>query len=308
MLPRKHHYIPIFYLKRWAGADGRVCEYSKPFRNKVVPRRVHPAGTGYTDRLYELRGLPADVAQVIEDGFFKAVDVSAAEALALLDKGLEPSDVRLRSAWTRFILSLLLRCPEDLEHFRMAWPALLSQTDEASERSYQELRGPDDPQTLAEFITADPSIVERSTFSAFVGLIDNQSLGSKINSYAWQVLELPSHCDELFTSDRPVIRTNGLLAENGHLALPIGPRKLFVCSPHPAVLKGLENSDASELAREVNRQVVEYAVRYVYGTTDRSLRYVQNRMAKRKQPRLAMTLTATSGSDLLAESFKNVPP
>jgi hypothetical protein len=26
--PIRHHYIPVFYLKKWTGPDGRLCEYS----------------------------------------------------------------------------------------------------------------------------------------------------------------------------------------------------------------------------------------------------------------------------------------
>jgi len=43
----KHHYIPVFYLKQWAGVDGRVCEFSKPY-DRVKPRRAHPDGTAYS--------------------------------------------------------------------------------------------------------------------------------------------------------------------------------------------------------------------------------------------------------------------
>src|SRR5580692_1218431 len=42
----KHHYIPVFYSKEWAGPDGRLCEYSRPY-DVVKPKRVHPDGTGY---------------------------------------------------------------------------------------------------------------------------------------------------------------------------------------------------------------------------------------------------------------------
>lgn len=39
--PKKHHYILVFYLKRWVTADDRICEFSRPYL-KVVPRRTHP--------------------------------------------------------------------------------------------------------------------------------------------------------------------------------------------------------------------------------------------------------------------------
>ena len=31
---QKHHYLPVFYLKQWAGPDRRLCEFSRP--HKVV--------------------------------------------------------------------------------------------------------------------------------------------------------------------------------------------------------------------------------------------------------------------------------
>ena len=33
----KHHYLPVFYLKQWAGKDGRLCEFSRPYKN-VKPK------------------------------------------------------------------------------------------------------------------------------------------------------------------------------------------------------------------------------------------------------------------------------
>jgi hypothetical protein len=39
----KHHYVPVFYTKEWAGLDGRVCEYSRPFR-EVKPDASIPMG------------------------------------------------------------------------------------------------------------------------------------------------------------------------------------------------------------------------------------------------------------------------
>jgi hypothetical protein len=50
-MAQKHHYIPKFYLKQWAGPDGRICEFSRPHK-EVKPRMVFPDGTGYERGLY----------------------------------------------------------------------------------------------------------------------------------------------------------------------------------------------------------------------------------------------------------------
>jgi hypothetical protein len=101
----KHHYIPVFYSKEWAGPDGRLCEYSRPY-DVVKPKRVHPDGTGYVRGLYTVPRNDPRVAEYIEREFFKVTDNSASLVLAMLRSG-QPivwnSDNR--SAWTRFILS-----------------------------------------------------------------------------------------------------------------------------------------------------------------------------------------------------------
>ncbi len=77
----------------------------------------------------------------------------------------------------------------------------------------------------------------------------------------WRIYTFPPHFYPLLTSDRPVIRTNGLAQKGGHLALPIGPRRLFVASHDPDVINGLWASAPRVLAAEVNKNTVESAVK-----------------------------------------------
>jgi hypothetical protein len=79
----KHHYLPVFYLKQWAGTDGRLCEFSRPYKS-VEPRRTHPDGTGYVRGLYKIEGLPPQTMNVIETKFLKPADGLASDALKAL--------------------------------------------------------------------------------------------------------------------------------------------------------------------------------------------------------------------------------
>jgi hypothetical protein len=77
---QKHHYLPVFYLKQWAGPDGRLCEFSRP--HKVVkPRRTYPDGTGYERGLYTFEGLSPSVADFLEQQFLLRADDGAYYAL-----------------------------------------------------------------------------------------------------------------------------------------------------------------------------------------------------------------------------------
>src|SRR4051812_3536649 len=123
--PNRHHYIPVFYLRQWTGDDGRLCQYSTPQRppaRKVVKaKRKFPAATGYIDGLYTIPGLAPDEAQFVEAQFMKMVDDWAAKALqTLLQPHPRTRDLPRREhvGWARFVYSLILRNPEQLQRMR----------------------------------------------------------------------------------------------------------------------------------------------------------------------------------------------
>jgi hypothetical protein len=290
--PTKHHYIPAFYLKRWAGADGKVTEFTKPYRDIII-KLIMPERTGYQEGLYELKGYEPERAQQVEEKFFKLIDTWASNALDMLERHGHnaPWDTDSRSAWSRFILSLLLRCPEDIALFRELWHADFVRTDEAGEAMYRAARKDGDPETFAEFLEGQPlSAKERRQYETLFSLIDNANVGREVNNMHWRVLQTPAEAPPLLTSDRPVIRTHNIKGPKGHIGLPIGPRLLFIASPDADLLKQVLNVDQVKLAKEINRQVVEGATRFVYGVDDKQLRFVQNRFGKTPQPRVLESL------------------
>ena len=111
----EHHYIPQFYLRRWAGDDDRICEFRRPYK-KINLQRVYPKQTGFLDRLYEKRGVPQSIAQQVEDKFMSPVDNFAAKALDLIETDVDKikNDAEQRSAWSLFLITLMSRMPEDL--------------------------------------------------------------------------------------------------------------------------------------------------------------------------------------------------
>ena len=113
-MPEDNHYLPIFYQKRWAGADDQVRVYSRPYRNTQVKRK-HPAGIGYQTDLYTAADPDIAVATYLEREFFKVADDFGAKALAVIEAGPWGSMHRqIRSGWTRFVMSLLHRNPEQI--------------------------------------------------------------------------------------------------------------------------------------------------------------------------------------------------
>ncbi|MEI9410276.1 DUF4238 domain-containing protein [Mesorhizobium salmacidum] len=277
--PNKHHYIPKFYLKRWSGFDGRLCEFSRPY-DHVKPRRTAPDGTGYVRGLYTLRGFEPDLAQQIEERFFGTTDCEASDVLGILEtKGPDgASEGPLRSAWSRFLLSLLLRTPENIEGLRAQWEHTFAKTDTETEAEYANVRQPGRPATFAEYLRSMPvEQIDRYLFGVFIPLVDNVRVGTILNKMVWSVFTAAKTRFEFLTSDRPIVRTP-LNIPDGYLALPIGPRKLFLATNSLDVIRRFQNANQDRLVADMNARVVGGAIKYVYGSSDTQRQFVSNRM------------------------------
>lgn len=291
--PKKHHYIPAFYLKRWA-VDGKVTEFRRWPRD-IVPKRVSAEATGFKKCLYELKGHEAEFAQQVEEKFFKPVDTQAHRALEMLENHGHYANwcSRTRSSWSQFILSLLLRTPEDIGLLREWWQEEFGRTDNEIEERYRAVRLESSPETFSEFLEGQPlGVKERYQFEILFSLIANENVGAAINNMHWRVLQTPLNAPTLLTSDRPVLRTSNIKGPRGHVALPIGPRLLFIASLDAQFLEQVLEADQVGVVKEVNRQVVEGAVHYVYGADESQYRSIKDRFGKTPQPRFMEELLA----------------
>jgi hypothetical protein len=188
-IPIKHHHLPVFYLKRWVGDDGRLCQFSRPHL-EVVAHRKYPSQTAYVERLYELPGLSLDKAQQIEQRFMQRVDSLAAEALTALEDDIArmTQDLRLRSAWSRFIMSLLMRTPEDIATLKSVTSEEWNRAMPRLESEYSAVRTPNDPLTFEEYLALrDPQDVDRWAMSLAPLLIDHPMIGGLLNNMRWLV-------------------------------------------------------------------------------------------------------------------------
>jgi hypothetical protein len=83
---------------------------------KAIPR--HPSRIGFQYDLYTIPGVDSETASHLERRFFLQTDNDAAEALTLFETNPKtPLSQRLRSGWTRFVVSLIRRAPEEVEIF-----------------------------------------------------------------------------------------------------------------------------------------------------------------------------------------------
>ena len=270
----KHHYIPKFYLKRWAASDRRICEYSRPFK-RVEPRWVHPDGTGYERGLYSIPGMPPDLTNIVEQQFLKPADNLASMALDALLGGVPfPKPAEMRRDWSRFLFSLLMRFPEAQRALKV----------DLTENVRQQTVAAKDPAAEFQKIT-ESNDLERATAQIFLDLLRTSKVTTTLCGMVWEVIELRDRQKNTFlTSDRPIIKTGRLYGlTEPHLVVPISPLHLFVASNDEHVFGILKGHVRDSLVAECNNEVVRSATKYVWGIDISQLRFVENRLTKTPQ-------------------------
>jgi hypothetical protein len=278
--PKKHHYLPVFYLKQWTGADNLLCQYSRPF-GEVKAQRKHPSGTGYEPELYTMAGVPGESARAVETRFMRETDNLAAQALQTLMSGNPTTmSLEIKSGWTRFIRSLSLRHPDFVAFLKKEVRLNGLKRMEQEGVSYDQWRRPHEPASLEEYRAAmESSPMEASEAVGLQQLIDHPKVGSFLNSMKWLVLELRRPKHALLTSDRPVITSNGLAYEDSFLMLPIAPRYVFVAvNTIETELRIKKLRDEASLPALINNAIVSQAQKHVYGQNDCQLRFIENRL------------------------------
>jgi Protein of unknown function (DUF4238) len=274
---QKHHYIPVFYLKQWMGPKQTVCEFSRP-RDRVKTRHVHPDGTGYVRGLYAIDDLDPDVVNAIENMFLKPSDNMAAEALHCLLRD-EPftHPLRMRHAWTRFLLSLLLRYPEAIGQMK-------KQLRENVERMYIEHRKPGEPETFAEYeANLGTNELARLHGKLMMDLMQDSKMERKIFGMNWGVVAFTYCKHELLTGDRPVV-SNKFPISADHMCLPISPTILFFACETDHAEREFRRLDPGEIMKVMNKFVASRARTYVWGRDASQLRFVENRLGRTGSP------------------------
>jgi hypothetical protein len=244
--------------------------------------RRHPDRIGFEFDLYTIPGVEFEVASHLERRFFLQTDNDASQALASIETDPKASlDRRLRSGWSRFVMSLIHRSPEEVALFFREVAKHVENAEREFEENYARLKHPDEPATFEEFkLKRPPNPAGLAAAMLIQKVIDSEFVGNHFNRMIWTILSPPSPYP-LLSSDRPIITTDGLSEPNSHLALPIGPRTLFIASNRQDIVDEVSGKRPGDLVTFVNNRVVQQARRFVIGVDDRQLRFVSNRFGAR---------------------------
>jgi len=289
-LRQKHHYIPVFYLKQWAGQDGRVCEFSRPYEIKadrpipdtipVKPRRTHPDGTGFIPDLYTFASLNPELANFLEGKFLRQADNRAAIVLRRTLKHDLDFDEPTRCNWSRFVMTLFHRTPEGLDLIRQRLEQHLPRFVEDIRERYAELRRNIDPENVADFISKwGTAESDEISLCVLHHVMDSEPVGTLLNRMVWAVITFDDRHHPLLTGDRPIILYGGLSHPQGRLLIPLSPRTIFVAANDQDLIQKTNNdSQSSGLAQRINSKIARQAQKYVYAVDHTPLQFVEGRL------------------------------
>ncbi len=285
-VPKKHHYLPQFFMQRWADSDGEVAEYRRPHTALVVKRR-HPAATGYLHELYSNENKTDPIErQALEMVFMQKVDDRAAEALAYLElHEKKPPDPALRDSWSRFLMSLIHRSPERVKYLTQKVQEYENENLNVKLASkYAAMRGPDDPPTYEEWVAEQDPLAPDLRVRLLKLLIDSQRIGNALNMMHWQLYSLEKPRFGFLTGDHPIMMSNGLGHLRGFVLLAISPARLFVAANDPKVIDAFTSQRANALESGLNDAVTRQS-RHVIIARDQAQRdFVDRRFLKRTAP------------------------
>lgn len=295
-MPRKHHHNPQFVLRRWVGSDRLLCEM-RLVNGTVASRRIGPGGTGYVTDLYRTDGVAEQNSQDLESKFMSPLDHGAATAMQgiLAGRPLTPQE---RAAWAQFMLSMLFRHPESVETLKTHSAAMWEEATDALEAVWAAGRAPGDNETFAEATAKrEPGAVGTSAANLLADVIANSRAVPDICGMRWRCVDLSKSPLTLLTSDRPLVMPLGLENRKAHLALPLGPRHLFVAAYDDHYAKALRTSAHGKIVKIMNKDVVRQARETVWGIDDANIEFVRKHIGKAPE---RVILTEEQRQEILA--------
>ena len=218
----------------------------------------------------------------MEDKFLRRTDQLANDALDIfLSTGKPDLPDVLRVGWTRFLMSMLHRGPQQVAALKRKMAVGLAERLKEVEQNYESYRRPGDPATFAEAeARMDLSRDDRLWAILFQKVVDSERVGNHLIKMRWSILTVSNPTHSFLTSDRPLLTTNGIERADAFVALPISPTHLFLGVHTVDMERNFQAMHPEFFIPRINDWTASRAERFVYGSNDTQLRFVENRLGR----------------------------
>lgn len=258
----KHHYVPAFLGRQWhSPSDQQLTRYMR-VRGKLVTRRLGAGVVFREPHLYSRnRSSPAPDVSTEQHYLGPQIDDPAAKVHQhMLVHGVPTVRSQL-IAWSLFLTSMLVRRPDRIAYIRARSRQLLS----------DELARAVPPSELPEKELDDMGI------DALPDLVQSEKLNDAICSGIWSVRALDPGCSTLLLGDCGMVQA-GPLNESFMVALPLGPRCVFLATSNDFSVDQLRRIDDATLVDQVNTATAMQSTKYVCDVDERNRPLVEQHL------------------------------
>jgi hypothetical protein len=277
----QHHFVPRFLLEAWrSGPDGLLSTFHWDYHKNLRHGRHSPKGVAKLFQLYSLKSVP-DANWIERDFLGPQVDDPGATAYhAIMNLGVDKLSPEQVDAWTRFLVSLMVRGPDMVALARARGADVLRQSLAERPDEYLAARGNDPAKTLLEFVENNrPEIFHDIAPRILPDLVMSPNLTNAIRDAIWMTQDFTQSTVDLCIGDRPLIYL-GTMASSFLLALPLSPRKVFFAFNEQRTGQNLAGRPVSALARQLNLHTVSQAMRYVYAAHGGHHEFIRRNLAQ----------------------------
>lgn len=271
--PKKHHYVPRFYLRAWEEADGLVptfiCLPDKP----IKATRLATDNINVEQFLYSLDHVPPNLRHVIESDFFtKVIDTPASQVFDRLRAGeVEQLTHQECVYWARFLTASRARTPDMVSVLKELTAAELEKslrTVGEHEKAELEKHGYKDMYEFA--LDRKREVIANFPIRRLPRIILNKNVIEDILKMTWAVYGVPESGLPFLTCDRPFYMLGGTAEPDGLIAMSLSPTQLFMAAHDRSKLDQIAAKPRRELVRRFNTSIVAQSARMICGNAEQS--------------------------------------
>jgi hypothetical protein len=293
MTHRNQHFVPKSLLKGWMTEGSHHLVEFHWSATRLKSKDVGPKSTGYLRDGYSVNLCSKELKlerweTYVETEFFtKKIDNPVGPVLASIrgHKSFEQLTAEDRDLWATFMIAQWVRTPQKVTEFADA--AAFQYLIEQAERLEQEAVPTTDEAKMARAFNAQAildshiQIGRNNAVQALPSIISSHKLVQTVRRALWSVIDLRKSRIKLVLSDHPVY-LEGSLRDDFLMFLPLGPRLLFVAASTSELLRFVGKKPQTDLARQLNKESVLNAQKYVFASDRESEALVRRRLPHSK--------------------------
>lgn len=272
---KRNHYLPRFLIAKWAREDGKVWAWSYRPDGSVFRHPTSPNNLGLEGQLWTLAEPPPDDPltpvdrYIIEEKFFSEIDDYGNKILLKLS-GRDPRlTFKEWKKWIVFLRSLRWRLPQ----YMHSGPENLFPVLEEIARDI-DLRdgvaGGDMTATraLANVRETFPHWISNAAKVRMTYEIMHSAEIAHLRRMKWIVRDVSDASTTLLLTDWSMTTGTNDRRDDYFIALPLGPTKIFFSAFDPLMLRAFQASPVNEVVRDLNRNMIAKARKFVVGDCD----------------------------------------